>query len=631
MARTLTSEAWQPVGVRSLETAALETVRSSGNSLVVAGPGAGKTELLAQRACYLLQTGTCQPRRQILAISFKRDAAANLQERVRRRCGDELARRFHSMTFDAFLKSLIDRFSLALPEEYRPTADYVISFDVEKRMRDHLDSVVGDETGLTRADVSGISTVRFYKRDFLGRALPIPTTDPRTIDTRAAEAVWRYLLKTGVRSQLDFGMIGRLAELLIRFNPLLRSAVRQTYSHVFLDEFQDTTGTQYALTRSLFRGSAAVLTAVGDSKQRIMVWAGAVKNVFELYRGDFEAEARNLLMNYRSAPNLVRIQETLVAAIEPGTPTPEAADDGSDGDGECRVLLYADHDREAKHVAEMAAGWVQDDGVEPRDICVLTRNKPGDYVDTLVRELRSLGVKARVETELQDLVVEPLSRTMLAALAIGVRGQDREGWTNLISLLRDVRGLDEEDPHVRTAERELAAACRELGRCVSSPGCDAEVVRDQFSAFLDFIGRDAFRRRHPQYLQGTFMDDVMTSFTNHVWRCFQATGDWVEALGEIVGTDSIPIITVHKSKGLEYHTVVFMGLEDSALFKFSEQTDEEKRTFFVAFSRAKKRVLFTFCDHRIKKGKGSGRQSRATIGELYTLLESAGVETESIP
>ena len=631
MARTLTSEEWQPVGVQSLESAALEAVRSSANRLVVAGPGAGKTELLAQRACYLLETGACRPRRQILAISFKRDAAANLQERVRRRCGDEFARRFHSMTFDAFSKGLIDRFSLALPEEYRPTSDYVISFDVEKRMRDHLDSVVGDDTGLTRADVSGISTDRFYKRDFLGRALPIPTTDPRTVETRAAAAVWHYLLKTGIRSQLDFGMIGRLAELLIRFNPLLRAAVRQTYSHVFLDEFQDTTGTQYALTRSLFRGSAAVLTAVGDSKQRIMVWAGAVKNVFELYQGDFKAEVRNLVMNYRSAPGLVRIQETLVAAIEPGTPTPKPADDGSDGDGECRVLLYADHNREAKHLAEMAAGWVQDDGIKPRDICILTRNKPGDYVETLVRELRSRGVEARVETELQDLVVEPLSKTMLAALAIGVRGQDRDGWTDLVSLLRDVRGLDEGDPRVRTAERKLAAACRELGRCITSPECDAEVVRDQFSAVLDFIGREAFRRRHPQYLQGTFMDDVMASLSNHVWQCFEATGDWVEALGEIVGTDSIPIITVHKSKGLEYHTVVFMGLEDSALWTFAAQSDEEKRTFFVAFSRAKKRVLFTFCDHRIKKGKGSGRQSRGNIGELYTLLEGAGVEAESIP
>ncbi len=355
-----------------------------------------------------------------------------------------------------------------------------------------------------------------------------------------------------------------------------------------------------------------------------------MNNVFDLFCEDFGAEPHNLIMNYRSAPKLVRIQETLVAAIEPGTPTPIPADDGTDGEGECRVLLYSDQEREAKHLAEMAACWVHDDGVHPRDICVLTRNKPGDYIEALVRELGARKAKARVETELQDLIIEPLSKTMLAALAIGVRGRDREAWTELVFLLRDIRGLDEGEPGVRTAERELASACRELGRSVTSSACDAAMIRDQFSAFLDFLGRDAFRRRHPQYLQGTYIDAVMKSFSDHVWRCFEATKDWVEALREIVGADSIPIITVHKSKGLEYHSVIFMGLEDSALWSFDKQTDEEKRTFFVAFSRAKKRVLFTFCDHRIKPGSGSGRQSRTSIGELYTLLQSAGIQPEKI-
>ena len=102
---------------------------------------------------------------------------------------DKASRRFHSMTFDAFSKSLIDRFSLALPVEYRPTADYVISFDVEKRMRDHLDSVVGDESGLTRADVSGISADRFYKRDFLGRAPRFQPPTPARL-TRGRRKRW---------------------------------------------------------------------------------------------------------------------------------------------------------------------------------------------------------------------------------------------------------------------------------------------------------------------------------------------------------------------------------------------------------------------------------------------------------
>jgi superfamily I DNA/RNA helicase len=68
----------------------------------------------------------CAAPKRILAISFKRDAARNLAERVAKRCPPEQARRFNSYTFDAFAKSLVDRFRAAIPEPYRPPADYRI-------------------------------------------------------------------------------------------------------------------------------------------------------------------------------------------------------------------------------------------------------------------------------------------------------------------------------------------------------------------------------------------------------------------------------------------------------------------------------------------------------------------------
>src|SRR5665647_1170005 len=114
---------WTPVGVDGLEPAAEVAVRSHGNTLVVAGPGAGKTELLAQRASFLLQAGGCRAPKRILAISFKRDAAKNLGDRVDERCADD-ARRFDSMTLDAFAKGIVDRFLLALPQGWRPSSDY---------------------------------------------------------------------------------------------------------------------------------------------------------------------------------------------------------------------------------------------------------------------------------------------------------------------------------------------------------------------------------------------------------------------------------------------------------------------------------------------------------------------------
>jgi superfamily I DNA/RNA helicase len=75
-------DAWRPQGVDDLEPRAWEALREINRSvLVTAGAGAGKTEFLAQKAAYLLQTGLCRAPKRILAISFKRDAARNLHTR----------------------------------------------------------------------------------------------------------------------------------------------------------------------------------------------------------------------------------------------------------------------------------------------------------------------------------------------------------------------------------------------------------------------------------------------------------------------------------------------------------------------------------------------------------------------
>ena len=112
---TTAPDDWRPNGIDDLEPAAWLALRA-GSASVTAGPGAGKSEFLAQRAGYLLETGICRPPQQILAISFKRAAATNLRDRVQERL-PEHARRFTSMTFDAFTKSIVDRFRGLLPSE----------------------------------------------------------------------------------------------------------------------------------------------------------------------------------------------------------------------------------------------------------------------------------------------------------------------------------------------------------------------------------------------------------------------------------------------------------------------------------------------------------------------------------
>lgn len=132
------SQDWRPRGIDDLEPDAWRALRQAGSTCVIAGPGAGKTEFLAQRAVYLLETGLCPAPYRVLAISFKSDAAENLATRVRKRCPAELANRFTSLTFDAFAKGLVDRFLSAIPAHWCPTRPYDLVFPTRRQKEGFL-------------------------------------------------------------------------------------------------------------------------------------------------------------------------------------------------------------------------------------------------------------------------------------------------------------------------------------------------------------------------------------------------------------------------------------------------------------------------------------------------------------
>ena len=241
IARRVSPEQWQPVGVEALEKNAMAVVCSTNNRLVVAGPGSGKTELLAQRAAYLLQCGVSHPPRRILAISFKRDAATNLAARVRSRCHPDQANRFDSLTFDAFAKSLVDRFGQALPERWRPSPDYDVAYANDRTYREFLLTLTPPKAVGTRADIVAITTREFERKWLFGAPLTEAAPQKPSPGEWAADAFWQRWLHGNKKSFLTFGMIGRLAGLLVTINPMVCQALRLTYSHLFMDEFQDTT------------------------------------------------------------------------------------------------------------------------------------------------------------------------------------------------------------------------------------------------------------------------------------------------------------------------------------------------------------------------------------------------------
>jgi DNA helicase-2/ATP-dependent DNA helicase PcrA len=626
MSRRVRPKEWVPTGVDALERNAEDAVRDTVSTLVVAGPGAGKTELLAQRASYLLETRLCAPPRSILAISFKRDAAKNLRDRVKQRCGSIAARRFHSYTFDAFAKGLVDRLRMALPDALRPSSDYVIDFALARgaQLRDRLTSLAGDATGVTLGRLQEYDARAFFDSAVVGRELSSVLMPDADEVSRVSWAFWQSALRAGRKSALNFQMLGTLAELLLRSNPMILHALRGTYAFVFLDEFQDTTGIQYRLLHTAFHGSETVLTAVGDHKQRIMLWAGALEGVFDAFRREFNAELRGLEMNYRSAPRLVHIQRYLVESLDPRSAMPRAVERRNGDEGECRLLVFPDNNVEADSLGTLINTWIHEDGVAPNEICVLVRKLADLFSAPLRAALSKRGIASRVEDELQDLLTEPIMLLACAFVRLASQTRHAPSWTYIMDVLLDARGLSGSEQNATKLSRELAEFVNDVRQTIAaSPEAPqlAQLIHDVI-AYLD---EPTFRRMYPQYTQGDFLERTINQCSQWLSEARARSEGWKEAIDDILGINSVPIMTIAKSKGLEFHAVIVLGLEDFAFHHPDGNPAEEECNFFVGFSRAKERVVFTFAERR------SGHwQSRKKISKYYELLGAAGVDIEEI-
>ena len=377
--KTICVDDWIPCDGIILEEAAQRAVKSNKHVLVIAGPGAGKTELLAQKAAFLFQTNSCRYPQKILAISFKKDAAQNLLERVIKRCGEEVRDRFSSLTYDAFSKSILDHFLYALPERYRPAPDYLVNDN--KTI----------EAAFIRAGFRNLknlspSKLKTYYDNILS------SVNLSSWGNGIGERAWNHLLHgfDGNQSTLSFKMIGLLADYIIQTNPRIKAALQQTYSYVFLDEFQDTTTFQYNFVNRCFGSSNTVITAVGDNKQRIMLWAGAMIQIFNTFNSEFAPEPCRLIMNHRSAPRLVHLQREMYASLNEAQREIHYSEKWNPNDGEISLLICEDERHEATAVSADIIQKIRDE-VQPSDICILCKQLPEKYSQLIIAEFQKNG------------------------------------------------------------------------------------------------------------------------------------------------------------------------------------------------------------------------------------------------
>ena len=602
---------WRPQGVKSLEPAAMIALRLTDQSVcVVASAGAGKTEFLAQKAAYLLDTGLCRSPFRILAISFKSDAAKTLAERVRMRCPSDFARRFDSMTFDAFTKNLIDRFGSAIPPPYRVGSSYRIGFPGRNVWEDFL----------RRHDAEGMSWSRLEK--YISETqLPIANSALPERWKQLVESYWREALENPLEPTLAFPMINRLSEYLLRSNVQIRRALRQTYPFVFLDEFQDTTSAQYQVLQIAFLGSTAKLPVVGDDKQRIMGWAGAMEDGFARLAEDFETAEISLVSNWRSHKDLVSVQHIIAQVIDEDTTAPVAKAKRNVDGNVVAVWSYNTQEDECAGIAMWIAEQVASGEVGAEDIALLVRMRANRVEEELSPAFEELGLKLRNlarnvgQIAIQDLLSEELTASILPLLRLGAQLRAPDAWQSARALQEVLRGITDEDEQANIQLRqdleEYAVSMRSIMR--ENKPCEATCNLVREYAF-DFLDEAALRSTVPTYQRTSDYQRVKDGLRVLLIESADEGGNWSNALDRFVGVGQVPFMTVHKSKGLEFHTMIFFGLDNQSWWSLKPDNDEELKSFFVAFTRAMQRAFFTSC-----KERGS------MIGWIEALIAPAGV------
>ncbi|RWH48024.1 MAG: ATP-dependent helicase [Mesorhizobium sp.] len=621
--RLVRPEEWRPRGIDDLEPAAWNALRHAGSACVVAGPGAGKTEFLAQRAVYLLETGICPAPHRVLAISFKTDAAANLARRVRQRCPPDLAERFVSLTFDSFTKSLVDRFLNAIPVGWRPTRPYDIAFPKYSQVNQFLTLSRLNAPQQWQADIAGFNASDFEPRVVGSYRLPLAPQQPQSAAEFTIARWWATQLRPGHPSTPTFVGINRMAELLLRANPHIRRALVATYPFVFVDEFQDTTYAQYDFLLSAFSGGQTVITGVGDDKQRIMVFAGARTDAFQRLQADFGAARFPLFFNFRSSPDLVAIQHVVARALDANAAATVARAAREVDDDVAQVWCSQTKVAEAAHLAQWLAEDMAGRGRSPRDYALLVKQKSDAYEREFAGAFAAQGLRIRNEshalgkTSLQDLLSDDLCRLAIAMFRLGSTRRAPAAWQLTSSSLLELRAITRDDDiGAAKVETDLTAFIATLRADMAATAPSRTSAADFAKRVFEYLDLAAIARTYPEYGVGDLLAIILEAFCIHFFASADGAANWAACLDAFEGVDQIPMMTVHKSKGLEYDTIIFIGLDDQAWWAHVPGDPEGVAAFFVALSRAKQRAIFAFCQER---------GQRNNVAELYQLLTDAGV------
>jgi len=571
-----------------------QAVLHDDHTVVVAGPGSGKTATLVTKVAHLLDSEIDDPFA-VACLTYNNDTVREIALRLRA-LGCRQGRRLLIGTVHSFcLGAVLRPFAHLVPELGRPDAS-VLSGPSAARLLDRALDIEGhNDTAYWFATRLGL----IRKALALGESL-------EPFDERDVTVARRYQQLLVQAHAIDFDGMVFDALAIIESDAVIRDLLAARYPWLCVDEYQDLGGVLHRIVLALAAAGVKIF-AVGDADQTVYDFAGADPRYLRELQDDPRFEVVRLRFNYRSGARLIAAAQ---AALRPDEPRDYEAAPAVTDRGEVFIEsisegLAGQADRTAAIAEQLIA-----EGVPAHDIAILY-----PATDPMLSELTAAlqehdvpFVAERDDTFPRTPVVQWLQRC--AQRALDRDGPDTEPFAELTrvysQMLRDAR----HDARGLRPRADLLAAVEAPATLQTPLGAWIAVVDDRLSLRVTLAAARATA------------DDVDAL---DALRASPATlGDF--AAGVTV-TDHVAVTTYHSSKGRQFDTVLLPGLQEQLMPKRWRTTvGEQRRQFYVALTRAERRVHLLStpsCTWRAWRKLKSGSESRF-VAEVRTRLDEDG-------
>ncbi len=594
-----------------------------GATLVLAGPGSGKTRVLTHRIAYLINELGIPPYR-ILAVTFTNKAAGEMKKRLEEMV-PEGAKAVWLGTFHSICVKILRREANLLPVD----ANFVI-YDVDDQVA-LIKTIIQDlnlnekmyRPSSIQATISHAKNDMIMPRDYKVRS---------SRDARIQEIYERYQQSLRACNALDFDDLLLAALNLLNEYPEVREKYASRFEHILVDEFQDTNQVQYELVKML-SGVHHNLFVVGDEDQSIYRWRGAdYRNVLR-FEEDFTDTQKILLeQNYRSTQKVLDLARAVIDRNQYRTPKALFTERG----GGTQVRFYnAEDDRdEADYVVRTILAEKKKGG-NPASFAIMYR------MNSQSRLLEEAFMKAGMSYRLvgaQRFYGRREVKDVIAYLRLVENPKDEISIRRVINVpARKIgdKSVEKLAEVARLMESNMGAVLLELG----SRGAESEVwaalertaaplyqfarlmagwvaIKDQVS-LPDLFDRILLDIEYQNYIQDGSEEEVIDRWGNVQELRRQAFEFEESGLSDLLANlalvsdqdtlvdkpDSPTLLTLHAAKGLEFDRVFIIGLDDGLLphnrsIGEEEEMEEERRLFYVGITRARDQLYLVRAERR---------------------------------